>query len=122
MTPSEIVTKDAERIGYDADVMLRKIDKLVTGKAAILLQENNTILLLISIAKGVVESHLFTADNPKALFKSLAKFWNKVKQSEIRRVYTDITNPSVLEMSKRAGWNVQPSNMPRYNGMAVVKE
>jgi len=122
MTPSEIVTKDAERIGYDADVMLRKIDKLVTGKAAILLQENDTVLLLISIAKGVVESHLFTADSPKLLFKSLVKFWDKVKKSDINRVYTDITNPNVLEMSKRAGWNVQPSNMPRYNGMAVVKE
>jgi hypothetical protein len=121
MTPSEIITKDTERRGSDADVMLRKVNKLIQGKAAILLQENDTVLMLITIAKGVAELHLFTADAPLSLTKAMKVFWKKIKDSELKRVYTDITNPQVLEMAKRTGWNIQKSNMPRYNAMAVVK-
>ena len=121
MTPSEIITKDTERRGSDADVMLRKVNKLIQSKAAVLLQQNDTILLLISIAKGAAELHLFTADAPLSLTKAMKVFWKKIESSDLKRVYTDITNPQVLEMAKRTGWNIQKSNMPRYNAMAVVK-
>jgi len=57
MTPSEIITQEAQQVGYDADVMLRKINKLVQGKAGVLLQKNNSLMLLIGIAKGVSEVH-----------------------------------------------------------------
>jgi len=122
MTPSEIITKDTERRGSDADVMLRKVNKLIQGKAAILLQENDTILLMINIAKGAVELHLFTTDSPTSLFKAMKTFWKKIKSSDLKIAYTDVTNPQVAEMAKRAGWNVQKSNLPRYNTMVVVKD
>ena len=121
MTPSQIITQDTERRGSDADVMLRKVNKLVQGKAAILLQEGNTILMLINIAKGTVELHLFTTDAPVSLAKAMKAFWKKLQASDIKRAYTDITNPQVAEMARRTGWDVQKSNMPRYNTMVVVK-
>ena len=121
MTPSQIITKDTQRRGNDADVMLRKINKLVQNKAGILLQQNDTVLLLISIAKDAAELHLFTTDAPLSLTKAMKVFWKKIESSDLKRVYTDITNPQVLEMAKRTGWNIQKSNMPTYNAMAVVK-
>ena len=121
MTPSEIITKDTERRGGDADIMLRKIHRLMQDKAAILMQQNDSILLLILIGKGAAELHLFTTDAPLSLTKAMKGFWKKIKASELHRVYTDITNPQVLEMAKRTGWNIQKSNMPKYNAMAVVK-
>ena len=60
MTPSEIITQEAQKVGYDADVMLRKINKFVQGNAAILLHKNDSFLLIITIANAVVEAHLFT--------------------------------------------------------------
>ena len=121
MTPSEIITKDTEQRGGDADIMLRKIHRLMQDKAAILMQQNDSILLLILIGKGAAELHLFTTDAPLSLTKAMKGFWKKIKASELHRVYTDITNPQVLEMAKRTGWNIQKSNMPKYNAMAVVK-
>ena len=121
MTPSEIIAKDTERRGSDADIMLRKVNKLIRGKAAILLQENDTVLMLITIAKGVAELHLFTTDAPISLTKAMKVFWKKIKDSNLKLAYTDVTNPQVAEMAKRAGWNVQKSNLPRYNTMVVVK-
>lgn len=122
MTPSQIITQDTQRRGSNADEMLRKVNKLVQSKAAILLQQNDTVLLIIGIAKGVAELHLFTADQPLSLTKAMKVFWKKIKDSDLKRVYTDITNPQVLEMAKRTGWNIQKSNTPIYNAMAVVKD
>ena len=80
------------------------------------------VLLIIGIAKGVAELHLFTVDQPLSLTKAMKVFWKKLQVSDIKRAYTDITNPQVAEMARRTGWDVQKSNMPRYNTMVVVRK
>lgn len=127
MTPSEIITKEAQKIGYDADVTLRKINKLVQSKAAILLQKNDSVLLLIGIAKGVSELHLFTADTPARIVDSLRYFVSKIKTSGIQKVYgsgdatTDLRLKKTLDLLDKMGVDVQASNIPRYKWMATVE-
>jgi hypothetical protein len=58
MTPSEIIKKDAERMGYDADVVMRKLAKVVKSGAGLLLQEGNSVLLLIAMPDNNAELHL----------------------------------------------------------------
>jgi hypothetical protein len=58
MTPSEIIRKDAERMGYDADTVLRKVAKVVKSGAGLLLQEGGTLLLLIALPKNAAEASL----------------------------------------------------------------
>jgi outer membrane PBP1 activator LpoA protein len=127
MTPSQIITQEAQKVGYDADVMLRKINKLVQGKAATLIQKNDSLLLLISIAKGVDEVHLFTVDSPAKIAESLRYFVKQVKQSGIKTLYGPAGGKQSEELKKtlalldKLGLNVQKSNMPRYSWMAEVK-
>ena len=123
MTPSEIITKEAQQVGYDADVMLRKINKLVQSKAGILLQKNDSVLLLINIAKGVVEAHIFTMDSPAKAVNSLNYFKDKIMGSDIHKMYfkenakqQDKLNKT-LQLLKSFGLNVQKSNVPRYDWM-----
>jgi hypothetical protein len=126
MTPSEIITQEAQKYGGDADIMLRKIDKLITGKAAILLQKNDSVLLLISIAKGAVELHIFTMDSPAKLVDSLKYFVSKVKSPEINTVYGSANDAQsedlqkTLQILKGLGVKIQESNIPRYAWMAKV--
>lgn len=120
MTPSQIITQEVQSVGGDADVMLRKINKLVQGKAAVLLQENDSILLLINIAKGVAEIHLFTTDDTFSLTKSMESFLKKIKSSDVKKVYIDDTNSKLLDAAKKAGWNLQKSNTPNYAAMVAV--
>ena len=127
MTPSEIITEEGKKVGYDADLILRKIDKLVSGKAAILLQKNDSVLLLINIAKGTVELHLFTMDPPAKIKTALKYFIDKVKASDIKTVY-GIGNPAqdealkkTLEILDNMGVDVSRSNLPRYQWMATVE-
>ena len=127
MTPSEIITQEGQKVGYDADLILRKIDKLVSGKAAILLQKNDSVLLLINIAKGTVELHLFTLDSPTKLLDSLKYFVQKIKSSDIKTVYgigntkQDKDLKKTLDILDNMGVDVSKSNLPRYQWMATVE-
>ena len=126
MTPSEIINKEAQKYGGNADIMLRKINKLVQAKAAILLQKNDSVLLLINIAKGLVELHLFTADPPAKVADSLKYFVSKIKDSDIKAVYgkgNEAQNADLqktLSLLKSMGIDVQKSNIPSYDWMAPV--
>jgi hypothetical protein len=100
--------------------LLRKIDKLVDSKAAVLLQKNDSVLLLISIEKGVAEIHLFSTDNPLSLVDAMKVFWKKITDSGLKKVYIDETNSKLLDAAEKAGWNIQESNMPNYAAMVTV--
>jgi hypothetical protein len=125
MTPSEIITQEAKKYGADADILLRKINKLVQSKAGILLQKNDSVLLLIAIAKGVVEAHIFTMDPPASVVDSLKYFKDKILASDIKAMYFKENNKQkvqlekTLQLLKTFGLNVKPSNMKRYDWMIL---
>jgi len=127
MTPSEIIKKEAQKVGYDADVLLRKINKLVSNGTGILLHKNNSLLLLIFIAKGVVELHLITDDKPAAIADSLKYFINKIKESDIQKVYGSTNSIQHNDLQKtlglldKMGIDVQKPDNPRYHWMATVE-
>ena len=127
MTPSEIITQEAQQVGYDADVMLRKINKLVQNKAAILVQKNNSLMLLIAIAKGVAEVHFFIADDSEKLKDSMAKFAKELKSSDTKTIYGDVekqSNPlleDAFDLLSENGIKIEKSNTPEYVWMARLK-
>lgn len=127
MTPSQIITQESQSIGGNADEMLRKVNKLVQAKAAVLLQKNDSLLLLINIAKGVVELHIFTVDRPAKVVEAVKFFVEKIKASDIKKVYgsgnlaQDAKLKKMLNILDKMGVDVQKSNLPRYEWMATVE-
>ena len=120
MTPSEIVRADAQRGQYDADVVLRKMDKLASSGGAILLHENNSVLLLIPIEGNSLELHLYTVDSPLTLAQSLKKFIGKIRASDVTAVYGSGDVPQLLDLLRRLGVDVEQSDRPNYKWMARV--
>jgi len=120
MTPSEIIKKDAEQRGIDPQKLLASVAVLVKKKNAIMLQENESILLLQPIGEGEVELHLFTEDAPLTMAKSLTKFIEKIRSSDLKAVYGDADNEQITSFLTRLGVDVQPSDKPKYNWMALV--
>jgi hypothetical protein len=126
MTPSEIITKEAQKYGINADILLHKINKLIQSNAGVLLQKNDSLLLLITVAKHVVELHVFTMDRPAVLADSVKYFISKIRESDIKKVYGD-NDPKkeaelqkTLKLLKKLGVDVQKSNVPQYSWMAKV--
>lgn len=122
MTPTEIIRQDALREDYDADIVLRKISKLLSSKMGILLKSNNSLLLLIALPDNDAELHLYTADSPLTLAKSLKEFVQKIRNSEVETVYGSAEIPQTLELLKRLGVDVQPSDKEGYYWMASADQ
>ena len=111
MTPSQIITADAERNGVDPRRVLSYVAKIVQSGQGTVTQAGNSILLITSIGDGAVELHLYTVDTPLALAKNLRHFIDVIKQSKARRVYGKSDNQGILEMLRRLGVNVEESDM-----------
>jgi len=127
MTPSEIITQEAQQSGEDADALLRKIHKVVQAKAAVLLQKNNSLMLLMNVAKGVSEVHFFIADDEATLKNSVSHFAKELKNSKLTSIYGDVSKKSnpllenLFDLLDENGIKIEKSNAPQYVWMARFK-
>jgi hypothetical protein len=114
MKPSEIITKDLEERGEDPQQVLQAIQKMVAAKTAVLLSTENSVLLVKAI-QDVAEAHLFTVASPLTLAKDLKYFDNKLQELGVPAVYGQASNPQIIELMKKAGINVEDSDLEQYN-------
>ena len=120
MKPSEIIQKDAQNLGYDANIVLRKIAKIVKTGAGRLLQEGDTLLLLIKLPNNAAEVHLYTADSGLKLLGALKSLIKKVQSSNLSAIYSSFDAPEIINMLRQTGITVKASNLPNYKWMAVA--
>ena len=127
MKPTEIINAEFQKLGKDSGAFLKKLSAALRKKLAIIMQEDNTILILIALGDGNVELHLFTADSPIKVAKALSRFVDKIRKSDLKAVYGPKENvpnsnrlQQTLTMLKTLGVDVQPSDNPKYEWMAKV--
>ena len=120
MKASEIIKADAVKRKVDPDKAMQTIGALVKDKSAVLMQENNSVLLVRKINPTSAEIHLFTQDNPRTLAKAVIGFVRKGKELGIKTVYGKADNKGIVELMKRVGLNIQASDLPQYNWKANI--
>ena len=127
MKPTEIINAEFQKLGKESGAFLKKLSAALRKKLAIIMQEDNTILILIALGDGNVELHLFTADSPIRVAKALSRFVDKIRKSDLKAVYgpkENVPNSNKLQqtltMLKTLGVDVQPSDNPKYEWMAKV--
>ena len=127
MKPTEIINAEYQKLGKDPSKFLRALNIAINKKLAIIMQENDTVLLLIATKDGNAELHLFTQDSPIKLAKALSRFVDKIRKSDLKAVYgpkENVPNSNKLQqtltMLKTLGVDVQPSDNPKYEWMAKV--
>jgi hypothetical protein len=120
MKASEIIKADAIKRKVDPDKAMQTIGALIKDKSAVLMQENDSVLLVRKINPTSAEIHLFTKDNPRTLAKAVIGFVKKGKELGIKTVYGKADNKGIIELMKRIGLNVQASDLPNYNWKANI--
>jgi hypothetical protein len=127
MKPTEIINAEYQKLGKDASKFLRALNIAINKKMAIILQEGDSILVLLTIGEGLVELHLFTTEGPLKVARALSKFIDKIRKSDLKAVYGPKENvpksnklQQTLTMLKTLGVDVQPSDNPKYEWMAKV--
>ena len=121
MRVEDIIAAEAEKTGDDANQMIQVVSQLVDSQEGILLRKNDSVMLVVRIGGDDVEMNLFTADSPDVLPESLKYFIDKIKASDLKRVYGTIEfNAPILNMLRDFGIDVQKSDLPKYQWMANV--
>jgi len=120
MTPSEIITADAQQRGIDPQQVLGAIAQLIQNETGKILHTGNTVLFIRLLSPEIGELHLFTEDSPVAIAKAVPKFWNSLKQMGIARVYGKADNQEILQLLNKLGADIQQPDLEGYNWMAEV--
>lgn len=126
LPPSQIITDDLERKASLEEVQqtIEYFDKTNNEGKLFILQENNTIVVLVSIGEGIVEAHLYSLDTPIVMARSMKVMLDELKRSHIKRIYSNVDEdtPKILALMKRFGTDIQESDNPKYVWMADVSE
>ena len=120
MTPTEIITADAIERDLNPQSILLSVSRMLQTEVAVMLQKNNSVLLLEKIDVGSVALHLFTEDQPMTLARSIKFFIDKIKSSDIEKVYGLADNEQIIDLLISLGVAVQEPDNPNYNWMAMV--
>ena len=121
MTPSQIITQQAQSQGVDPQQALQKTLTAVNSGHVIMLQENNSVLLIVRLGDGKAALYLTTVDSPIALKSSFIGFLKKLKKSEVHTAYIDTKNDQIVRLMKKTGWDVKKSDNPKFTFMAKIK-
>jgi hypothetical protein len=120
MTPSQIIIQEAQQKGVNPAPIIQDMVARINGGHTVMLQENNSLLLVRRLGDKKAELHLSTVDSPITLKSSLSGFLKKLKDSELDVVYGDTKNDQLIRLMKKAGWPVKDSNNHKYTWMAKV--
>jgi len=118
---SYIIEQYMKSIGQDPAKRLNTIYRSVKLGDSILLQENESVLELRKIKPGVVYCHLYSLDKPMTLVKSLTKFIQKIKQSDIKVIYGPTPdNNQIVPLLTSLGVPVTKSDIPEFYWKATI--
>jgi NhaP-type Na+/H+ and K+/H+ antiporter len=117
MKASEIISAYYRKKGEDPAKYLAGVTRLLNIKGAVLLQESDTVLLVVNIGDQKAELHLFTQESPLKVNTAVRKFVKKLKASDIKMIYgeNDSQLPQILRSLKI---NAVPIENPKYQWFA----
>lgn len=119
---SQIILNDAHAKEAGAEQVVMAINKLVQEGKAILVRQNNSVIVLISIGDGEVEIHLYTVDPPHRLASAMKYFHDELVKSGIHKVYgTEMPDKQLIKLMLAVGIPVDKSDRPDYYWMGIAQ-
>jgi len=121
LPPSQIILNDPHAQAAGAEQVAQAVSQLVQDGKAILVQNNNSLMVLIQIGEGEVEVHLYTVDPPHRLASAMKYFHDELVKSGIQKVYgTEMPDKQLIKLMLAVGIPVDKSDKPDYYWMAPV--
>lgn len=120
MTAIDIITADAQKSGMDVEELLNNIALAIQSQQSVLLQKNDSVLLVTMISGSDAEVNLYTQDSPIILSRSLKYFVDTLKQSPLRAIYGDSDDVNFVNLLSKVGLKLQKSDLPDYMWMALL--
>ena len=126
MPPSQIIMADLGRKADQEEIQqtIEYFSQANDEGKLFILQENNTIVVLVSIGDSVAETHLYSIDTPIVMARSMKTMLDELKRSHINRIYSNVDEdtPKIVALMQRFGTDIQESDNPEYVWMADVTQ
>ena len=119
MKASEIIGTSYRKKGQDPNKYLAGLSKLVSIKDAQILQESDTVFVLIRLGNNQAQVEFFTQDSPLKMNSAVSKMLKKLKDSGISAIY-GLQNSQLPQILQSLKMNVEPSDKPNYQWMAQL--
>jgi hypothetical protein len=120
MTPQEVIAADAERSGQRLGAVLHGLAVAMDKHKAKMFHDNKSVVILEPIkgSQTDFEVHLFTADSPMGIVRSVQRITQQIAAvPKLERVYGQ-AKPQVIQMLRTSGLQVEKSDKKDYNWMA----
>lgn len=120
MTPQEVISADAERNGKRPGAALHGVSVAMDKRKAKLFHDGKSVVILdpINGSKTDFEVHLFTADSPLGITRSVQRITQQIAAvPKLERVYGK-AEQQVIRMLRNSGLAVERSDKKDYNWMA----
>ena len=119
---SQIILNDVHAKAHGAEKVVQAINHLVESKKAILVRNNNSVIVLIDLGDGSAEIHLYTVDPPHRLASAIKYFHDQLVQSGIQKVYgTEMPDKQLIKLMLAVGIPVDKSDKPDYYWMGIAQ-
>ena len=124
MNPSQIIVESLRQLGENPQKGLKAAAMLINSGKAIMLQANDSVLILDKLKPHEVLAHLFTLDSPVGLADSSIQLSQKIEQGKIKKVYAGTNAKKIINMFKstKHNFSVQNANVLPVPKKEVKKE
>jgi len=122
MKASQIIIEHTKKYGNDPVTELKAIEKFGKLGDLILLQENNTVVVLRKLRPHIVEFNFYSLDSPEKLSVSILSLMNEIRDGDIKALYGlfEEGGSSIVTLLKKIGVKVTASDVSAYNWKALV--
>jgi hypothetical protein len=119
---SQIILNDVHAKAAGAEKVVQAISHLVEQGKAILVRNNNSVIVLVDLGDGTSEIHLYTIDPPHRLASAMKYFHDELVRSGVQKVYgTEMPDKQLIKLMLAVGIPVDKSDKPDYYWMAPVQ-
>jgi NhaP-type Na+/H+ and K+/H+ antiporter len=116
---SQIIQAKYDELGKDSNKIMFGLSQLVQKQDAQILQEGDTVLVVIRMGNNQSQVDLFTQENPLQVTKAINEFVKKLKSSGITTIY-GTKDEQLTKILKYLDLNVESSDNPKYLWMAQL--
>lgn len=107
VSTSDIIRQDLERGGFtkEEERFLAGLQSLVKQKQAIILRYGKTVFVGLKQGEGVLEVHMYTLDNPRAVATAIEQGIQDIPQAGVNKLVGETDNFKLIKM-------MQSMNLP----------
>ena len=120
MTPSEIIHKHAIDVGHNPDKHLKLAAHHLKNAGMTSHQHDDTLMFSKKLGEHEAQVHFISHDPRLAMMASLSALLDILRDKEVKVIYMNTENKSIVQALKDTGVHITPTNHLNFKWVASI--